>query len=208
MDTRSFDAIACSWSSTWKHHKSKTSSKNWPSSYPPEQLDTRAAFEPVKCLFSLSRLSPEDAEKEVTKLLSLQGSVISLPSTGQIQVIDNAGVMRVVREWVRRSEDPESMRGSSIMAIPLKHITANEVLDVARPLLSLPEGVNSSPDISLSTDTFATRCSSMPRNLKMFRNCATWSSIWIPRPAKAKHRASVAKLPNTRCTRSKVPIQS
>lgn len=121
---------------------------------PPEQLDTRAAFEPVKCLFALSRLSPEDAEKEVAKLLSLQGSVISLPSTGQIQVIDNAGVMRVVREWVRRSEDAESMRGSSIVAIPLKHITANEVLDVARPLLNLPENANSNPDISLSTDTF------------------------------------------------------
>lgn len=120
----------------------------------PEQLDTRAAFEPVKCLFSLSRLSPEDAEKEVSKLLSLQGSVISLPSTGQIQVIDNAGMMRVVREWVKRSEDPESMRGSSIVAIPLTHITANEVLDVARPLLSLPDGANSNQDISLSTDTF------------------------------------------------------
>ncbi len=121
---------------------------------PPEQLDTRAAFEPVKCLFSLSRLSPEDAEKEVSKLLSLQGSVISLPSTGQIQVIDNAGVMRVVRELIKRSEDPELMRGSSIVAIPLKHITANEVLDVARPLLSLPEGANSNQEISLSTDTF------------------------------------------------------
>ena len=120
----------------------------------PEELDKRAAFEPVKCLFALSRLSPDDAEKEVTKLLSLQGSVISLPSTGQIQVIDNAGVMRVVREWVRRSEDSESMRGSSIVAIPLKHITANEVLDVARPLLNLPENMNSNQDISLSTDTF------------------------------------------------------
>ena len=121
---------------------------------PPEELDSRAAFEPVKCLFSLSRLSPEDAEKEVGKLLSLQGSVISLPSTGQIQVIDNAGVMRVVRELIKRSEDPESMRGSSIVAIALKHITANEVLDVARPLLNLPEGANSNQDISLSTDTF------------------------------------------------------
>ncbi len=120
----------------------------------PEDLDTRAAFEPVKCLFSLSRLNPEEAEKEVAKLLSLQGSVISLPSTGQIQVIDTAGMMRVVREWVKRSEDPESMRGSSIVSLPLKHITANEVLDVARPLLSLPDGSNSNQDISLSTDTF------------------------------------------------------
>ncbi|MCC6508396.1 MAG: hypothetical protein IT423_04770, partial [Pirellulaceae bacterium] len=121
---------------------------------PIEQLDARGDFELVKCLFFLSRLNPDDAKKEVEQLLSLQGSVISLPSTGQIQVIDTAGVMRAVRALVQRAEDPESMRGSSIVAMPLKHITANEVLDVARPLLGLPEGANSNLDISLSMDTF------------------------------------------------------
>lgn len=122
---------------------------------PIEQLDTRGDFELVKRLFFLSRFqNPDDAKKEVEQLLSLQGSVISLPSTGQIQVIDTAGVMCAVRALVQRAEDPESMRGSLIVAIPLKHITANEVLDVARPLLGLPEGTNSNLEISLSMDTF------------------------------------------------------
>ncbi len=121
---------------------------------PLEKLDTRGDFELVKCQFLVSRMSPDDAKKEVEQLLSLQGSVVSLPSAGQIQVTDTAGVMRAVRALIQRAEDPESMRGSSIVAITLKHITSNEVLDVARPLLGLPEGTNSNQDISLSSDTF------------------------------------------------------
>ncbi|MGN6545656.1 MAG: hypothetical protein ACTHK7_11450, partial [Aureliella sp.] len=121
---------------------------------PLEELDSRGDFELVKCLFFLSRMNPDDAKKEIEQLLSLQGSVISLPSAGQVQVTDTAGVVRAVRALIERAEDPETMRGSSIIAIPLKHITANEVLDVARPLLNLPEGANSNQDISLSTDTF------------------------------------------------------
>lgn len=121
---------------------------------PLEQLNARGDFELVKCLFVLSRMNPDDAKKEIEQLLSLQGSVISLPSAGQLQVIDTAGVMRAVRALIERAEDPDSVRGSSIVAIALKHITANEVLDVARPLLGLPEGSNSNQDISLSTDTF------------------------------------------------------
>lgn len=121
---------------------------------PLEQLDARGDFELVKCLFFLARMNPDDAKKEIEQLLSLQGSVISLPSAGQLQVIDTAGVVRAVRALIERAEDPDSLRGSSIVAIPLKHITANEVLDVARPLLNLPEGANSNPDISVSTDTF------------------------------------------------------
>lgn len=119
-----------------------------------EQLDSRGDFELVKCLFLLTRMDPDEAKKEVEQLLSLQGSVVSLPSAGQIQVTDTAGVVRAVRALIERSEDPQSLRGSSIVAIPLKHVTANEVLDVARPLLNIPEGTNSNPDISLSTDTF------------------------------------------------------
>ena len=119
-----------------------------------DQLDSRGDFELVKCLFHLSRMDPDEAKEEIEQLLSLQGSVISLRSAGQVQVTDTAGVLRAVRALIEHAEDPKSLRGSSIVAIPLKHITANEVLDVARPLLNLPEGTNSNQDISLSTDTF------------------------------------------------------
>ncbi len=121
---------------------------------PLPQLDSRGDFELVKCLFPLARLNPDEVKKEVEELLSLQGSVISLPSVGQLQVTDTAGIVRAVRDLIQRAEDPQSMRGSSITAIPLKHITANEVMDVARPLLNIPEGASGNQDISLSADTF------------------------------------------------------
>lgn len=119
-----------------------------------EELDLRGDFELVKVLFPLSRMNPDDAKKEVEQLLSLQGKVVSLPSAGQIVVTDTAGVVRAIRAVIERVEDPEKSRNSSIIALPLTHISANELLDVARPLLNIPEGQNSNADISLSMDTF------------------------------------------------------
>ncbi|MFO1062867.1 MAG: hypothetical protein U0892_03205 [Pirellulales bacterium] len=58
-----------------------------------EKLDTRGDFELVKCLFTLTRMSPDEAKKEIEPLLSLQGTVVSLPASGQIQVTDTAGIV-------------------------------------------------------------------------------------------------------------------
>jgi hypothetical protein len=44
--------------------------------------------------------------------------------------------------------------GTKILTLPLKHVTAEEVLAIARPLLGLPDDVNQSSDIRMSTDTF------------------------------------------------------
>ena len=122
----------------------------------PEELAKRGDFEPVRYLFSLSRMDPEVAKTEIESMLSILGSVSSMASAGQIAVTDVAGNVRAIAAMVKRAEDPESARGSTIVEFPLKHITAEEILTAARPLLGLPVEQNTSPDLSLATDTFGT----------------------------------------------------
>lgn len=121
-----------------------------------EQLAGRGRYEPVKVLFTLKRIDPAAATKEVEQLLSIQGTVVSLPLTGQLLVTDMAGNVRTIAAYIKRAEDPQSSRGSSIQTIPLKNVNAEEVLSVARPLLGLEDGKNVSEELSLSTNTFGT----------------------------------------------------
>ncbi len=120
----------------------------------PEELDDRGEFELCKCLFFLGRLSASDAKNVVEDLLGPQGSVLAFEPAAQILVTETGGKLRLIRSMLKRIEDPTSSPGSKVVAIGLNHVTAEEVLAVARPLLSLQEGINTSADINLSTDTF------------------------------------------------------
>jgi type II secretory pathway component GspD/PulD (secretin) len=121
-----------------------------------QELQARGKYEPVKHLFTLERLDPDTIKPEAEQLLSIQGSVVSLPSSGQLIVTDMAANVRAVAAMIQRAEDPTSSRASSIQVFPLKAINAEEVLSVARPLLGLDEDSNTSNEISISTNPFGT----------------------------------------------------
>ncbi len=113
-------------------------------------------YEAVKVTFTLSRLDPDSIKEEVEKLLSIQGRVKTFVTSGQLQVSDMAGNVRAVAEFIERAEDPMSARGSAVQSLPLKHVNAEEILAVARPLLELQDGSNVSNSIKISTNTFGT----------------------------------------------------
>lgn len=119
-----------------------------------EELARRGTYEPVRMLFTLKRLDPDEVKEEIEEILSIQGKVVSLPTVGQLQVTDMALNVRAVAEMIRRAEDPNSARGASIRSWVLKHITAEEILSVARPHLGLEEGLNVSDEITISTSAF------------------------------------------------------
>ncbi|MBN8604521.1 MAG: hypothetical protein J0M26_26175 [Planctomycetes bacterium] len=123
---------------------------------PGEELASRGEYELLKSLFVVSRMSTEEAESEIKKLLGPQGSVVAFPVSGQLLVTETAGKLRTIQAMLKRVEDPTTARGSAIVSIPLKNISAEEVLTVARPLLGMSEGANTSEKISVSTDTFGT----------------------------------------------------
>ena len=120
----------------------------------PEELNKRGDYEIVKSVFTLERSTVEEIEKEVKLLIGPQGSVVPLPTAGQILVCETGGKLRIIRDLIERSEKPNGARSAKIVTLPLKHVSADEVLGIARPLLGLKEGLNTSDDFSISTDTF------------------------------------------------------
>ncbi|MBU6175111.1 MAG: hypothetical protein KGQ60_14980, partial [Planctomycetes bacterium] len=120
----------------------------------PEELDKRGEYELVKCIFTLQRTSVDEIEKAVKSLYGPQGSVVSLPTAGQILVTETGGKLRIIRDTIQRSENPEGPRSAKIVRINLKYVSAEEVLAVARTHLGLKELENKADDISISMDAF------------------------------------------------------
>lgn len=121
-----------------------------------DELQRRGDYDPVTHYFLLVRLDPEEIQDDVQTLLSIYGTVMAIPSTGQLIVTDMARNVRAIGRMIERAEDPNSARGSGVQTLALKHINAEEVLGVARPLIGLNEGINVSDEISISTSLFGT----------------------------------------------------
>jgi type II secretory pathway component GspD/PulD (secretin) len=123
-----------------------------------EELKSRkyGRYEPVRVFFTLERVAPDTVLKQVEELLSVQGKAIALETSGQLLVTDMAGNVRNIADFIKRAEDPSAARGAGVQSISLSHISAEEVLAVARPLLELQESVNVSTNIKISTNTFGT----------------------------------------------------
>jgi type II secretory pathway component GspD/PulD (secretin) len=125
----------------------------------PDQLDDRGEFELVSCLFTLERMTPEEAEKEISRLLGPQGSIVALPTSRQILVTETAGKLRMVRKVIATAADRDAREVGTTTAIALQHASAEDVLVVARQLLGLPEDKNESPDgtLRVAADPFGSR---------------------------------------------------
>ncbi len=115
---------------------------------PAEELEKRGEFELVSVLFPLQRLSPEEAEQEVQKLLGPQGSVVVLSKSRHIQVTETAGRLRTIRRVIEALESPLG-HGGQVKIFPLKYITPDEALPVLRQLLDVPTDKNAALDGSL-----------------------------------------------------------
>ena len=115
----------------------------------PDELKERGTFEIVKCVFKLERATVEEIEKEVKSLIGPQGSVVPIPTAGQVLVCETAGKLRIIRDIIAGGSSSKKLE-----KIVLKHVSADEVLAIARPLLGLKDGINISDDLSISTDTF------------------------------------------------------
>ncbi|MFM9068110.1 MAG: secretin N-terminal domain-containing protein, partial [Planctomycetota bacterium] len=115
----------------------------------PDQLDGRGRYELMTCLCPVRRITPEDAEKEVTKLRGPFGKVVVLPQVKQLQVRELGGKLRAIRDMLASVENPESNPKEKTTIIRLEHISTDEFMFALRPILGMPETVNSMPDGSL-----------------------------------------------------------
>ncbi len=113
-----------------------------------DELKNRGTFEILKCVFKPERSTVEEIEKEVKALLGPTGSVVSFPTIGQVMVCETGGKLRIIRDLISGGSSKKIER------ISLNHVSADEVLAIARPLLGLKDAINTSDDLSISTDTF------------------------------------------------------
>lgn len=125
---------------------------------PLEDLDTRGTYEIVQVLFTIEKLAPEEAQQEVSKLLSTQGNIVILPRARQLLVTETAGKLRIIRDVITAIENPDALTGK-LHVMPLKSATVEEVMLVARQLLGIAEGRYETSDNSLriAVDPLGTR---------------------------------------------------
>lgn len=115
---------------------------------PVDELDKHGESEFAVCLFDVQRVTPEEAEQELQKLIGRQGTVRVLPKSKQVLVTDTVGRLRTIRDVIRAIEDPGAA-GRRMESIPVTNVSAAEALMVMRPLLGLTAEENASADGSL-----------------------------------------------------------
>jgi type II secretory pathway component GspD/PulD (secretin) len=125
----------------------------------PDELDSRAKYELVRCMFSLRKMTPEEAQKEIEPLKGPQCKIALLPQTRQIIVRETVVKLRLMRDIIRSVEDPEGTYHEKIVTILLQFVVQEDVLMMARPLMGIPDGQWALPDGSLriAPEPFASR---------------------------------------------------
>ncbi|MHB1038256.1 MAG: secretin N-terminal domain-containing protein [Pirellulales bacterium] len=103
---------------------------------PLDKLDERGEFELIRVMFPIEKLTPEEAEKEVQKLLGPQGSVVVFPKAFQIRVTETAGRLRAVRTVLQAIENPGG--SARLRVFVLQKVTKEEAMAILRPLLDIP----------------------------------------------------------------------
>ncbi|WP_261344146.1 secretin N-terminal domain-containing protein [Rubripirellula tenax] len=112
----------------------------------PEQLDQRGKSDIVSSVFPLGSLTPTAAREELALLIGPWGRVVVLDSARQVKVTETASKLIAIRDLLRNT----SVADTNVVEIVLKHRGAEELLEIARPLLGLESGVNASDDVRIS----------------------------------------------------------
>lgn len=119
------------------------------SDIPLADLDKRGEYEFVSVLFRLERLTPEEAEQEIRRVLGPQGSIVTFPKSGFIRVTETAGRLRMIRNVLHGIEGPEGTSTSALRVFELKHAELNDALGMIRQLLDIPADGFASSDGSI-----------------------------------------------------------
>ena len=118
---------------------------------PLTELDKRGDFEYVKCLFPLAKMEPAEAAAEISQLIGIApAAVVPLPKSMQLLVTETGARLRMIRSVIEAIENPTAVHAQAIVDVTLKHLSAEQFLALARPLLGLLPEQNSGQDIQIS----------------------------------------------------------
>ncbi|MCA9178883.1 MAG: hypothetical protein KDB14_30680 [Planctomycetales bacterium] len=114
-------------------------------------------FELYRCVFQLSKIAPGDIETDVKSLVGpgFKELTVVLPQAQQIVVTETVGNLRLIQQVIHTAEDPAKF-AQKLKTIKLKHVLADDILTVARPLLGLGEDELMNEQINIAVDSFRT----------------------------------------------------
>jgi type II secretory pathway component GspD/PulD (secretin) len=116
-----------------------------------EDLKDRKRNEVVKCIFQLGDIDPEEAVQELS-VMNLMTTPEVLGKTKQLIITDTASKLRGVQSILSAFKPDEMANGTVVQSFALKHVSAEDVLLVARPHLGLATGEMIGIDVSISAD--------------------------------------------------------
>jgi len=113
----------------------------------PEDLEKRGDYEMVSCLFQLRRMTPEEAEQEVKKLIGPQGSVVVLAKAKQLFVTETAGRLKTIRRMLEAIENPSA--NDTVRTFKINPATVDQVLSIVRQMFQIPADQTANTDGTL-----------------------------------------------------------
>ena len=112
----------------------------------PEDLDSRGRSDILSCVFPLGSMTPDQAREELSLMKGPWGRVVVLESARQVKVTETASKLIAIRDTLANASEVST----SVIEIALQNRGADELLELARPLLGLEPGANSGEDIRIS----------------------------------------------------------
>ncbi|MEM1228622.1 MAG: secretin N-terminal domain-containing protein [Planctomycetota bacterium] len=119
----------------------------------PEEFDSRGNSDIVRAVFSLGGLDPASARDELSQIIGPWGRVTVLAGARQVIVTETIGKLRTIQAVLNAGIQAET----AVMNVLLENRAAEEVLEIARPLLGLEAGQNASDSIRIAVSLFGDR---------------------------------------------------
>ncbi len=134
----------------------------------PESLDNRGRSDIVSCVFPLGSMTPDAAKTELALMIGPWGRIVVLDSARQVKVTETAEKLIAIRELLKTA----AMADTDVVEIVLENRSADELLELARPLLGLGAGENSNDEIRISVGIFGERiyASGLPGKTGLLRS--------------------------------------
>src|SRR6056297_151605 len=134
----------------------------------PADLDERGKSDIVSSIFPLGSLSPSDAREELAQMIGPAGRIVVLDSARRVKVTESASKLIAIRDMLEQVSTAET----DVVEIVLKNRAADEILEIARPLLGLESGENSGEDIRISVGLYGDRiyASGLPGKLGLLQS--------------------------------------
>lgn len=116
-----------------------------------DELDKLSDYDVVKCIFPLQELKAEDAVAELSALKLLTEPAV-FNKTNRILITDTVRKLKSVQAILDAFEPKTLNNGTLVRTFPLEHVSAEDVLVVARPHLGLATDEMIGIDVSISAD--------------------------------------------------------